>query len=53
LQYIQIGIVSGGVATNCGDQDYPGIYIRLDNPEVLDFVRQVESQEKLEGSFLV
>ena len=39
LQYELIGIVSGGVATVCGDVDVPGIYIRVNNPDILQFIR--------------
>ena len=37
-QYYQVGSVIGGVSTNCGDRDYPGIYSRIDNPEILNFI---------------
>ena len=39
-KWIQIGIVQGGVG-ECGDKDYPGIYIRLNHPLVLDFITSV------------
>jgi len=37
---IQIAVVQGGVQ-NCGDIDYPGIFVRLDDPEVLNFIKSV------------
>ena len=47
LQFFQVGIVSGGVTSSCGDRDIPGYYARLDFPEVADFVRSVKpSQSK-------
>jgi hypothetical protein len=30
-------MVSGGLG-ECGDSRFPGIYVRLDHPEVLDFI---------------
>ena len=37
-QWIQIAIVQGGIR-NCGDADYPGLYIRLDDPDILSFIK--------------
>ena len=39
-QWIQIATVQGGIR-DCGDSDYPGLYIRLDDPDVLRFIRNV------------
>ena len=39
-KWTQIGIVGGSVG-ECGDPDYPGIYIRLNHPAVLNFVNSV------------
>jgi secreted trypsin-like serine protease len=36
-KYIQIAIVEGGVG-ECGDKDYPGIYVRLDHPFIWNFI---------------
>lgn len=36
-KYIQIGIVQGGIGL-CGYPQYPAIYVRLEDKEVLDFV---------------
>jgi hypothetical protein len=49
--WTQIGIVQGGIR-DCGDPDYPGLYIRLDDPEVLNFIfektgRETETQKGL------
>jgi secreted trypsin-like serine protease len=41
-QFFQVGIVSGGVSSSCGDKDIPGYFSRLDFPEVADFIRSVE-----------
>jgi hypothetical protein len=35
--FVQIAVVEGGVR-DCGDDEYPGIYVRLDHPSVLDFI---------------
>ena len=37
-QWSQIAIVQGAVR-DCGDIDFPGIYIRLDDPEILNFIK--------------
>lgn len=42
IRYIQVGIVQGGV-WDCGDSRYPGIYIRLDDPDILEFIHNVAS----------
>ena len=34
----QVAIVSGGMG-ECGDQDKPGIYVRVDHPLVLGFIK--------------
>ncbi len=36
--YLQVGVVSGGVG-RCGDENFPGVYVRVDDPRVLRFVR--------------
>ena len=36
-KYIQIATVSSGVR-ECGDDEYPGIYVRLTDPSVLSFI---------------
>jgi hypothetical protein len=33
-----VGSVIGGVSQNCGDRDFPGIYSRIDHPQILDFI---------------
>jgi len=38
-QFFQIGLVSGGVSSSCGDKDIPGYYTRLDYPEIADFIQ--------------
>jgi len=30
-------MAQGGVGS-CGDKNYPGIYIRIDSPEILNFI---------------
>ena len=35
--YVQIGIVQGG-AGQCGNERFPGVYARLDDHDVLDFI---------------
>jgi hypothetical protein len=36
--YIYIGIVQGGI--ECGNEYLPGIFTRLTNPNILDFVKR-------------
>jgi secreted trypsin-like serine protease len=36
-KYIQIATVRGGVG-ECGDRDYPGIFVRLDHPSIWNFI---------------
>ncbi len=38
-RWIQIATVQGGIR-DCGDPDYPGLYIRLDDPSVLEFINE-------------
>ena len=39
LRYVQVGIVAGGIQPDsCGDKNYPGVFTRLDHPEISDFV---------------
>ncbi len=38
LQFTLIGIQIRGFASNCNDQNYPEMFVRLDHPEVLQFV---------------
>jgi secreted trypsin-like serine protease len=40
-QYIQIGMVSGGVS-NCGNTDIPDYYARLDHPKIAGFINELE-----------
>ncbi len=41
-QWIQIATVQGGIR-DCGDADYPGLYIRLDDPTVFSFIKSALS----------
>jgi len=36
-RWIQFATVQGAVR-DCGDNDYPGIYVRLDHPLILPFI---------------
>jgi secreted trypsin-like serine protease len=42
--YFQIGVVSGGV-TNCGNTDVPDYYVRLDHPEIANFIKGPQGSE--------
>ena len=39
-QWIQIATVQGGIR-DCGDLKYPGLYIRLDDPDIHSFIISV------------
>ncbi len=36
-KYIQIATVEGGVK-DCGDDEYPGIFVRLNHPSIWEFI---------------
>jgi hypothetical protein len=38
--YVQIATVHGAVR-DCGDKEYPGIYVRLDHPTIYNFISSV------------
>ena len=38
--YVQIATVHGAVR-DCGDEEYPGIYVRLDYPTIYNFISSV------------
>ena len=44
-KYIQIAIVQGAV-NECGDKNFPGIYIRVGNRDILEFIRTSVGGEK-------
>jgi hypothetical protein len=35
----QIGLLAGGAGGNFGSKDVPAIYMRLDNPDILGFIK--------------
>jgi secreted trypsin-like serine protease len=39
-RWIQIATVHGGIR-DCGDIDFPGLYIRLDAPDVFNFIKSI------------
>ena len=40
LKYIQLATVHGSVG-QCGDAAFPGIFVRLDDPLIFDFIKLV------------
>ena len=38
--------MTGGVSSECGDREIPGIYARVDHPEILDFIKHVANPDK-------
>ena len=48
-RYVQVGIVAGGIQPDaCGDKNYPGVFTRIDNPEIADFI---ESKLSKKGNY--
>jgi hypothetical protein len=37
--YVMIAIVEGAIG-ECGDIDFPGIYVRLDHPVIWNFIQE-------------
>ena len=35
--YVQLGVVQGGFGS-CGSEDYPGIYVRTSNEDIMRFI---------------
>ncbi len=44
-KFIQIATVEGGVG-ECGDKDYPGIFVRLDHPSIWNFIAETLNAEE-------
>ena len=43
--YIQLGIVAGGINFDqCGVDNYPTVFSRLNHPDVLSFVKSIVEQ---------
>jgi len=40
--YTQIGLVSGAIG-ECGDGRFPGVYVRINHPEIMGFIHSVTS----------
>ena len=49
-RWTQIATVQGGIG-ECGDDEYPGIYVRLDNAPVYDFIDNVLHNSTFVESF--
>ncbi len=43
--YVQVAVVAGGVG-RCGDSDFPGVYVRMEDPDVLRFVYETSGVAK-------
>ncbi len=43
-RYELVGIVQGGVA-ECGHPDFPGIFVRIGEPEVLSFIKDASNSK--------
>ena len=44
-KYIQIGTVRGAFG-QCGDRDYPGIFVRVDHPSIWQFISSIIQTKK-------
>jgi len=38
----KVALVTGGVGA-CGDSNYPDIYVRIDSPEIFNFIQDAAS----------
>lgn len=38
--WVQFALVQGGIR-DCGDKDFPGIYVRLEDPEIFSFIHSI------------
>ena len=45
-QYFQVGLVSGGISTQCGDKNIPSYFTRLDHPEIASFITNPTEKSK-------
>jgi secreted trypsin-like serine protease len=43
-KFVQIATVSSGVG-ECGDKEFPGIYVRLDHPSTFKFISSIIQKE--------
>ncbi len=48
--WIQFAIVQGSVG-ECGDIDFPGIYVRLDHSSILSFITWTIGRSRGKGPF--
>ena len=50
-RHIQVGIVQG--ALQCADEgkDFPGIYVRTDNPDVWNFINYTIQNDRIAGIY--
>ena len=39
-RWIQLGTVSGGEGSECGQRDFPGRFVRLNSREIMSFIAQ-------------
>ena len=39
-RFVQLGLVQGGIG-ECGSQELPGIYVRVNSQPILSFVRSI------------
>ena len=42
MTYTQIGLVSGAIG-ECGDGRFPTVYVRINHPEIMEFIHSVTS----------
>ena len=48
IKYHQLGVVHGSI-TSCDGSRFPGIFVRIDNPEVFDWLSKVTSSGLVKG----
>ena len=46
-RHIQVGIVQGALPNQCASKDFPGIYVRTDNPDVWYFINDTITKNEI------
>ena len=44
--WLQVALVSGGVG-ECGNKRFPGIYVRLNNPDIYQFIEKITKSKEI------
>ena len=50
--FIQMGVLHGSSGDNCDNSKLPSIFVRLDDPDILKWIRKTVENEQTTGRFL-